>query len=274
MGRPSKPIDVEMVRKEAGREASGHNRKRGLHCKLGGGSQRYLCTNGERDMQFFVLQPEPIVDRQTALVDAYREDGTETGDAPRCEACGDYVGSLVWLPPYRVELEPWGPSFGDVAFTSADVLLVSQRFKQVWEGSKLAGLGEFDPVEVVKIKRHRKRLGDPPPYFLTRLPRSRTAIDLAASEFEWESPPTCDVCRLGQIVKRWKRVIIDQSTWTGEDIFFARGLSGSIFVSARFKEFIGLNGIANAHLLPAESYAHDFYPWEKEASPPASDQQE
>ena len=53
-------------------------------------------------MQFFVLMQEPIAKRQTARVDALKADGTIRGDAPRCEACGQCVGSRLWMPPYQV----------------------------------------------------------------------------------------------------------------------------------------------------------------------------
>ena len=52
----------------------------------------------------------------------------------------------------------------------------------------------------------------------------------------------------------------------GEDIFIARGLPGTIVVSERFKEWCEANEVRNAVFVPAEEYAHDFYPWEKESS--------
>ncbi|HEX3659491.1 MAG TPA: hypothetical protein VHV55_27130 [Pirellulales bacterium] len=183
------------------------------------------------------------------------------GDAPRCENCGRYVGMRKWLPPYRVELEAWGNEFADIVSTGTD-LLVSLPFKQAWGQSSLVGLSGFEAVEVVKITCHRKPIKDQPAYFRAAVHRSRTKINLAASEFEWQTPPTCPVCCLGDVVERWKRIVIDESTWSGEDVFIARGLPGTIIASERFREFCERNHMKNVAFVPAEDYGHDYYPCE------------
>ena len=222
-------------------------------------------------MQFFMLEEEPTTEpeHQIASMDAVKAAGKNVGDARRSEACGKYVGMCEWLPPYRVELETWGRVFGDVAVCGSD-LLVSSRFKQAWEQSQLHGLSGFSAVEIVKVIRRRKSTGAPLKYFRAVVSRGRTAIDLAASGFEWGSAPTCPACRLGHIIKRWKRILIDQATWNGDDIFIARGLPSTIIVSERFKEFCKLNDVKNAHLIPADTFARDYYPWEHDASPSRS----
>jgi hypothetical protein len=212
-------------------------------------------------MQFFVLSQEPRAGREAWGADVLKADGTNYGDAPRCEACGEYVGLRLWLPPYQVELETWGHEFPDLAVTGAD-LVVSLCFKQAWERSHLTGLSGFDPVSVTKLKRHRKEIGDAPPYFRATVPRSKTAIDLTASEFVWSNGPACSECRLGRVLKRWKRTVIDRSTWTGEDIFIARGLPGEIILSESFRTFCKQYGIKTGLMPRAESYGHNFYPWE------------
>lgn len=209
-------------------------------------------------MKFFVLKEEPIADEQFASTDVLKADGTKRGDAPRCDNCGEYVGLLRWLPPFRVELETWGTEHADLAITGTE-LVVSLHFKQAWETSGLVGLSGFEDVEIVKIKRHRKSIGNPPAYFHATVHRSQTAIDLKASEFEWDAPPTCPVCLQGDNVRRWKRIVVDEHTWTGEDVFIARGLAGGIIATERFKEFCDRNNFKNVVLLPAEVAGHDFY---------------
>jgi hypothetical protein len=213
-------------------------------------------------MQFYVLKPEPIAEYQFARTDALKTDGTFYGDAPRCQACGKFIGMRSWLPPYRIDLEVWGRQFADVVVTGTD-LLVSERFKKAWEQSNLIGLSGFDVIEISRIKRHWKAIGAPNAYFRAVVHRSQTEIDFAASGFEWINKPTCPTCRLGDVVKRWERLAIDYSTWTGEDIFIARGLPGEIFVSERFKKFSDHNRITNVSLIPAENFGHDFYPLER-----------
>lgn len=208
-------------------------------------------------MHFFVLQDEPISDGQCATVDVVDADGSSHGDAPRCETCGDYVGLREWLPPLRIELETWGTQYGDVATTGTD-LVVSLKFKEAWQESGLTGLSGFESVEIVKLKRRRKKaIGDPPQYFRAIVQRSQTAVDLAASEFVWDAPPTCPTCLLGDNVRRWSRVVIDENTWTGEDVFIPRGLAGVVIVSARFKQFCDRTKMKNVVLVPAETYEYD-----------------
>jgi hypothetical protein len=222
-------------------------------------------------MVFYLLNQTPTGRNAAASIDALTADGTKYGDAPRCEACGDFLGMRPWLPPYRVELETWGSEFGDLAFPTADDILVSLRFKQLWEREGLVGLSGFEPVEVVKVRRHRKFRGDPPPYFKAAVVLSRAVVDNVASAVELEEQPMCPVCQLGSGIKRWKAIIIKPETWNGEDIFQLRWVGG-FYVTNRFKEFCEANDIKNAVLIPAEEYGHDFYPWEKKsrASGPGS----
>jgi hypothetical protein len=172
---------------------------------------------------------------------------------------------LRWLPPYRVELELFGKEFGDFVFGVGSDFLVSQTFVELYHQSALTGLCGFEAVEVVKIRSRRRKRPEPPPYFRAGVVRSRAAIDFAASGFEWLEPPACGECRSGQIV-RWQRVIIENETWTGEDIFIARGLPGTFIVSERFKGVCEHNDVKNALFTPAESYGHDFYPGLKDPS--------
>jgi hypothetical protein len=78
---------------------------------------------------FFILEePRPGSPQDIAHgTRALKEEGFKVGPAPRCPACGGFIGLLRWLPPFRVELETWGKEFGDVIHIG-DELLVSERF--------------------------------------------------------------------------------------------------------------------------------------------------
>ncbi len=155
--------------------------------------------------------------------------------------------------------------FGDFVFGAGDDLLVSESLVELYRHHSLTGLSGFGPVEVVKVRSRRKKKPDPPPYFRAVVGRGRAAIDLAASGFEWLEAPTCVECRSANIV-RWKRVVIEKNTWTGDDIVIARGLPGTFIVSKNFKDVCANNDVKNAIFLPAESYAYDFYPGMKDPS--------
>jgi len=147
-------------------------------------------------------------------------------------------------------------------FGANEEILVSDRFRQFWAESLLTGLSGFHPVKVKRVKRHRRKEAkqtEVPPYFFVDIARTRTAIDLRASGFVFDSnEDVCPECLTGGIIKKFDRIVIEPSTWTGEDIFIARGLPGTILVSERFKAFRDENDISNAYLVPVEEFGIKF----------------
>lgn len=181
------------------------------------------------------------------------------GDGLLCKACGQPIGMLRWEPPLRAEIETWGTQFGDLVFGPGDSFLVSERFKTFWERSDLRGLHGFEPVEVVKVRRRGKRINAAPPqYFRVWAGRSDVAVDRSRSGIQWVNPPdpACEVCRGGGIKKGWERIILE--TEPAEDLFIARGLSGQLLASERFKRFCEEHAITNCRLIPAEQAGHWF----------------
>ncbi|NUQ79859.1 MAG: hypothetical protein HUU21_40675 [Polyangiaceae bacterium] len=215
--------------------------------------------------KFFAFKQEPYESPDDAYMDAY-PDISRQGEAPECPKCHEHIGLLPTLPPIHAELELFGHYFADVGFAGSQ-LLVSARLRELFIQHQYTGLYDFFPVNIFHVKsRKRKLRNECPRYFLASITRSRAAIDTRASGFEWQSGPECPECRRGTIIKRWARVIIEPGTWGGEDIFYARGLSGTIFVTERFREMYLTNGFRGGVFIPAEEYGHDFYPWEKETT--------
>jgi hypothetical protein len=204
--------------------------------------------NAAKSRPFFVLVHRLEGDAVTEYV---TDDASHFGDLPRCRVCNNVVGMRSWLPPFRVELETWGTQFGDLCFGSGCDILVSQRFKQAYDARGLTGLSGFERVEIMKTTRHQKFEGAGPAYLKGTVFRGTTAIDPLASGVEWEDDVVCQWCLVGTKLKRRRRIVIDEETWTGEDIFFARGLPGQIIASNRFKEVCDANRITNAFLVPA-----------------------
>jgi hypothetical protein len=99
----------------------------------------------------------------------------------------------------------------------------------------LVGFERLDPVKVVRVKRRKRGTGDPPDYWLASIQRSRAMLDDTASGLVREEAPLCEECRVGGVIKQVDRVILRPGTWSGEDVFFARGLQGTVLVSERFK---------------------------------------
>lgn len=213
-------------------------------------------------MKFFVLDRHPKPDQVLGVTDFHLRNPVR-GEAPRCPVCGGYTGGLPLLQPVRVDLEVWGTQFGEFAFGPGDQLLVTEHLWALFRGSDLTGLLDVGPAEVIGVKAHKK-LGLPLPcYRCCRVARSRAAIDEAKSGLEREPAQRCEACRLGGIIKRAKRIVLEPDSWSGEDIFFARGLPGTILASEKFQDFCVKNHVSNCVLIPAEKYSFDFYWWEK-----------
>ncbi len=209
-------------------------------------------------MRFYVLE-NPTLEQSDAITDFLPLDSVRTGDAPECPACGEAIGMLRLLPPIQVELKLWGRGFGDLSFGPGNEFLVSERFKDTFLKAGLTGLPSFTPVKIAKVKS-RKKVTEPVPRYFAVLPvRSRTAIDDRACGMVREAPWTCHECRT-DIIIRFKCVVLEERTWSGEDVFFARGLPGTVITSERFKEFCDKHAFRNCLLIEADRFGLDFEP--------------
>src|SRR5207248_11182380 len=141
------------------------------------------------------------------------------------------IGSLPVLPPRRVELGLWGRHFGDFAFHAGTDVLVSERFRDAFLRSGLTGFSGFEPAEIVKVVARLGKIPKPLPSYFVAVPgRSRAVIDDRASGLDYQKRWTCDECRIGSMM-RLRRLVLEPGTWSGEDVFIARGLPGSIIMS-------------------------------------------
>ena len=83
-------------------------------------------------MSFFVLEQFPDESQTGFRTDFLQTEDVNRGPAPRCPTCGGYTGMLAWLPPFRVELETWGNTVGDLALGNGADILVSERFHALY----------------------------------------------------------------------------------------------------------------------------------------------
>jgi hypothetical protein len=180
------------------------------------------------------------------------------GEPPPCPKCGETIGSLTWLPPYRAELELYGQSPGDFVTGSGSTFLISERMAESFQTEGLTGLLGFHPVELVRVRRKRKgpRLGDLPRYFAVTACFGRGAVDETRSRLHRDKPVTCSECR-NTGVDSIHGFTLEPGTWQGEDVFRPRGLQGDIVVSERFAEFVKRHKFTNMKLTPIEEYVWD-----------------
>jgi len=216
-------------------------------------------------VSFFVMEaPEEMRESRT---DYFNEEPVNLGPAPTCPVCDRWTGLKTWLPPYRAEIEVWGKSWCDIGFGVGNAILVSDRFRQWYSGFELAGIKSFHSAEIVKIRRRHGVKGEPPEYFLATVGTGRAAIDQAASGLERKDGhrdklPICPECRLGGIIHRIRRLVIEPNTWSGEDLFIARGLPVHFVVSERFRNLSLQSRIVGAAFVNGEDYQFDHYPGE------------
>ncbi len=221
-------------------------------------------------MRFFLLKSpkaDSLEGRLGGITATISDTDVNCGPAPTCPTCRRFLGMLTWLPPYRVELEPWGRCWGDLTRLGDD-LVVSDRFRNVVVEGSLKGIETFDPVEVVKVSR---RWGIPenavPTYYKATITRGSATIDQKASKYEWgDEAKICKEC-LYDTLKRVKRLVVKPDTWNGDDVFFPRGGIGPI-VSERFVSMFQRNELRGGEFILSDSdeAGCDFFPWEAPAA--------
>jgi hypothetical protein len=179
------------------------------------------------------------------------------GDAPRCEVCGLYSGGRPWLPPHRAELTLHGSHWGDFAFRGdgGEDFLISERTAELYREEKLRGLSGFEQVEIARFKGTDEQ---PPRYLHVAVGRSQGAVDEQKSSLIRPEPPTCERCRSAEL-EAIHGFVLESGSWSGEDVFFVRGLTGVVVVSRRFREFVDRHALTNVRLTPTGSYEWDPY---------------
>lgn len=207
-------------------------------------------------MRFFVLGDSRTKDwTYDAWVRALKPQNQ--GSAPECAVCGTCVGMLPWLPPYHAEIIVHGKKLGDIVDVGGSSLLVSERFRNAWENEGLRGINEFSPLERVRIRpaRFGKKT---PTYFHVAAQHFKTRVDLARSLMEFERPITCYAC-INSAPESIRGFTIDESTWSGEDLFIAWGIFGTLIVTDRVREMRDKYGLTNMNMTPVEEYLSDPY---------------
>ncbi|MBK9260686.1 MAG: hypothetical protein IPM54_12810 [Polyangiaceae bacterium] len=205
----------------------------------------------EAMMQFYVLKVEVGSTYETWFE---KTEPIHRGDALYCPTCGINVTNLRWLPPYRAAIKAYGRELGDVAFFGMSIL-VSHRFRLAWEQAGLRGINEFTPLERVRVRP--ARLGKRPVnYYHVEVRQFGTRVDMKRSLIEYGEPITCDRC-LSAGVDTVRGFAIDERSWTGEDIFEAWGMPGSIIVTDRVRQLRDEHGLTNVNLTPVEEYFWD-----------------
>ncbi|MDO5554220.1 MAG: hypothetical protein Q4G68_10710 [Planctomycetia bacterium] len=217
-------------------------------------------------MQFYLLTSEKDKRSYHPLYVWYSEKYRTqvTNPLPRCPECGRSLG-YKFKPPYFVDLEVYKNYYADVTPTISGQLFVSQSFKDCYEKSGLTGLVAINPVTVSTFKQKgpAKRAKLPPlPNFYIADPQPlglATDHELSSTEFYIGDEPTCKYCRFGGTM-RYKKIILDDTNWKGDDIFRLLSIGGEIAVDQKFKEWYDANKFTGCTFTPTEEDSCDFVP--------------
>lgn len=207
---------------------------------------------------FYILEPDGLLfGVKYAYADAL--DPLISGPPLRCPECGSALSWKAWLPPHNIKLSSAQPEkWPDFLWGAGFALMVSKRFRDLYENAGLKGIEHFFPPTRI-VRMGRRKAGDFPPnlpeYYLVTLKWNGANLDDEASSVVRKRPQNCWYCR-GSCVS-FERVVIQEDTWDGSDIFEARGLPGDIVVSERFKQLADTHKITNGVFIPAQKYAHD-----------------
>lgn len=180
-----------------------------------------------------------------------------------CPECKAAVGGRIWIPPHRIKLSSAKPEkWGDFVWGAGFPLLVSSKFKEIYEREGLSGIGEFSPpVEVVRMGTLKSgQFPIPPPiYHLIHVPWGGANQDDTASGLKHELPEkiTCAFCRSGVTWRKQERVVVEEGSWDGSDVFRPRKAPVDFMVSERFKDIADSYEFQNIWLIPAEKYGYD-----------------
>ena len=199
----------------------------------------------------------------------------ESTDRQRCPVCGKGVGKLPWLPPFRATLRAYGKQLGDVAFDGMDIL-VSETFRLAWIEAQLKGIDTFHPLERIRVRP--ARLGKKTPtYYYVKSQHFGTRVDLTRSLIEYDRPFTCMTC-MEAGVDSIRGFAIDESSWTGEDLFIAWGMPGTLIVTDRVRQLRDDYDLKNVTLTPIEKFFWDpYFRWtildySRDEPPPEADE--
>ncbi len=174
-------------------------------------------------MRFFVLHPVIGSDAETT----FRPIGNPVfGEAPRCPACGRFVGMKPWLPPYKVSLQGYGNTLGDLAFGASTDLLFSGSFLNAWRRERLRGLEKIDSVHVASVqpKSFKNTLQE---YSLVHIKRSTVRLDRSHTVLR-RPPADCERCGGPGPINAILALRIDESSWAREDIFTPLGVANIV----------------------------------------------
>jgi hypothetical protein len=152
-----------------------------------------------------------------------------------------------------------GSAWGDFAFRGdgGEDILISEQAAQLFRDEGLSGLTGFEPVEITRIVGSSESM-PPPTYLHVAVIRTDATVDEQRSSLIRPEPASCNRCRSAPL-EGVRGFALQSPSWTGEDVFFTRGLSGVVIASQKFSGFVDRHDLANVRFVPTERYEWNPY---------------
>lgn len=178
----------------------------------------------------------------------------ETSYCPKCKRMSF---GLNWYPPYKIEV--YKRNIGDIIL-GTNPMIVTKKFKDVYEQNGLTGIREFCRIESVKWKGNEM---DSELYYV-KLNRYDVPIDYDQSRMEGEDAGwQCDLCNPDGKLDIFANGVYFKKDFPA-DIFFIYAYGNRVFLSEKFLLVMESNGITNLknNYMLCEEYIKPTWPKE------------
>lgn len=170
---------------------------------------------------------------------------------PKCGASLDRARN--WAEPRIVDIKQ-PRCVGDLLYgAGAADFIASKRFVHAVQAEGIEGIGDLYPIQIRRMGTRRSSNYPPPELYGLELVKSAAQPDFGKMEVVWsERQNDCPQCSTGGPVwwSSYERIVIDDTEWNGEDIFYATGLPGIILLSEDGKAFIEKHEFTNCTITP------------------------
>ncbi len=210
----------------------------------------FYAIDSENNLISQKYSPDTPASKMELWADFSRKKGTTDGNISsdkyrKCPICGNAISPYLWGKDRVIKIS--NKRFPDFEFLWGDDLIVSQKFKDIYNQEHLTGIEAFETIEVYgknqppfKYYNCRISFSDIHWQFLRRNQKNQVK--------ELTNCPKC-----GIFIDSTSGIIFDESTWDKHDIFQLYNAPHRYFVSDKMANIIKCNNLTNILLTPSDT---------------------